>query len=643
MSSVSGAFKSFTGNVGEARRGNEDLIKIFRALGVSAAQAARDPEQAFEQFVLSLSQVKDESLRAAVAQRVLGTNARDLIRLFTELNDRNSEVRRRIEETARAMDGEALKAAEEYNREVELLKLNFDRLATSIGAKVLPALNNFLAGRSQLFSPVGPGGTPAIIDGKVFDPRRQPASDSDEFRPGDFGANRAATRPVNESGLEDALDETGRRRRRGPDPAEARRRLEEQIRQARARSIEETTRELERELRERDELEEKAVNALLERRRRESEREIAFIEGLAADRLISQEDAESRIAEVRLGALTDRAAALELLVERAEGKVREVYAEQLRLTEEEILGITEETTRKIIEAGKRRAEEEEKAADERLRRINETKQKEKDARESSLLRNPASPLSIFGEEGQAAADRDAGLFGQVAAAARGALAQVSDSVGNVRTTLVGAFSQIGAGLQGVIQNFILTGQTGPAAFKKLAAGVIASVAAQSLVKAIFETAEGFAALARYDFVAATNHFAAAKTFAIVGGIAAGVGIALSAGSGGANAAGGQAFGGQNTAPPERNFRRDSGQRGEALDEQGRAVRQAGSIPELIEVVKQTAAEQAAAWNRIQAMPAGHMLAIGAAENPRAVGAAVIETANQDAGFNEQLGRRMRLA
>ncbi len=167
------------------------------------------------------------------------------------------------------------------------------------------------------------------------------------------------------------------------------------------------------------------------------------------------------------------------------------------------------------------------------------------SREQSLAADPSSPLSIFGPAGQAAADRGAGLFGQMAASAKESLDSVGASLGNMQSIFQGAFSSIAGGLGSMIESFIMTGQTGPAAFKKLAAGVIASITAQSAVKAIFELAEGLAAAAQFPVPdpdgarKAAMHFAAAKTFGIVAGVGAASAIALGAiGGGGGSASGG---------------------------------------------------------------------------------------------------------
>lgn len=215
--------------------------------------------------------------------------------------------------------------------------------------------------------------------------------------------------------------------------------------------------------------------------------------------------------------------------------------------------ISEEFARLTLEAQKAQQSKErlleiEKLGNAALKAERDRAQAEKDAereaqRQRDLQANPASPLSIFGAAGQQAADQGSNLFGQFASTATSALSQVSASLGNVQSIFEGAFNSIAGGLGSMIETFILTGKTGPAAFKKLAAGVIASIAAQSAVKAIFELAEGLAAAASFPIPdpdgarKAALHFAAAKTFGILAGSAALVGAALGAGAGGGGSKG----------------------------------------------------------------------------------------------------------
>jgi tape measure domain-containing protein len=97
----------------------------------------------------------------------------------------------------------------------------------------------------------------------------------------------------------------------------------------------------------------------------------------------------------------------------------------------------------------------------------------------------------------------------------------------VRDTMVG---MVQAGGQ-LLESYIMTGEAGAEAFKQLAASIISGIAVEAGIKAIFQVAEGFAALATYQPVKAANHFAAAKVYGVVAGVAAGVGIGIGAAGG----------------------------------------------------------------------------------------------------------------
>lgn len=83
----------------------------------------------------------------------------------------------------------------------------------------------------------------------------------------------------------------------------------------------------------------------------------------------------------------------------------------------------------------------------------------------------------------------------------------------------GAIGDLAFGVASLVENWVLVGETGPAAMRKLTASVLAGVAAQAAVKAIFELAEGFAALF-FNPAAAAAHFKAAALFGSVAGVAA---------------------------------------------------------------------------------------------------------------------------
>lgn len=107
-----------------------------------------------------------------------------------------------------------------------------------------------------------------------------------------------------------------------------------------------------------------------------------------------------------------------------------------------------------------------------------------------------------------------------------------DMVGTLRTAYLDLASGIAQGVGQMVHDFVLLGNAGPQAFKKVLASALAAVSAQAAVQAIYELALGFAALTPWGaaiYGPAVLHFKAA---ALLGS------IALIAGAAGRVTAGG---------------------------------------------------------------------------------------------------------
>ena len=154
---------------------------------------------------------------------------------------------------------------------------------------------------------------------------------------------------------------------------------------------------------------------------------------------------------------------------------------------------------------------------------------------------------------------------------------LGSEIGNFKDLASGAFGSIGQGLGSFIEQWALLGTTGPSALRKLAASVLASFAAQALVKALFLVAEGVeylakakaaaatavltgnpaaAAAAALYGAAATAAFKSAAMYALVGGGAAVAARALAGdrfqtGSGAAGGGGGTAGAAEEKKGPEK--------------------------------------------------------------------------------------------
>jgi hypothetical protein len=262
---------------------------------------------------------------------------------------------------------------------------------------------------------------------------------------------------------------------------------------------------------------------------------------------------------------------------------------------------------------------------------NERKAIQQQGAQEQAATDPSSNASLFGIQDEELSKFDA--FGKAAA---GALAQVSAQAGNFKTILTGAFSAVGAGLQSTLQAFILTGTAGPAAFKKLVAGVIAAIASESLVKAVFETAEGFAALAANRPDAAAKHFLAAKIYGAVGGVAAGIGLGIGAagGLGGQGGGGAGGTGGGSASASAFQEQRDlrvtrggEGQQGETVFEGNPMF---AAITDLRNTVKDLG-------NRISSMPPEDVLTVGAARRPDVISSTTQNELQRNHDFTRAFG------
>lgn len=106
-----------------------------------------------------------------------------------------------------------------------------------------------------------------------------------------------------------------------------------------------------------------------------------------------------------------------------------------------------------------------------------------------------------------------------------------------------SFEGLGQAIGQAVNAWVLYGQAG-ASVQQVTAQILAGVAQQAAVKAVFELAEGFAALAKAFFgipnagPAAAAHFKAAAIYGAVAGVSAGIGRGVAGGSFKKDAAGG---------------------------------------------------------------------------------------------------------
>jgi len=200
--------------------------------------------------------------------------------------------------------------------------------------------------------------------------------------------------------------------------------------------------------------------------------------------------------------------------------------------------------------------------------------------------------------------------------------------------VAGVFMQLGNAIGSVVRNFILFGSAGTT-FRKFTAEILASIAQQATVKAIFELAEGFAAL----FVAPPKAAAHFKAAALYGAVAVAAGVAGRVVAGNSfNESAGAATGG-NTGVGQgqsqnNNYTTAFGGYGSPL----------GSLIERQTVVLGQVEETVHQFNtKVTTMPPDHVVALGAAGASRDIRDAYESELSSDPAATENFMRRAGLA
>jgi hypothetical protein len=539
----------------EAKSGNEELAATFSALGVDLNGSV---DAAFKKTLESFGRVQDGSAKTTAGLDLFGKGATKLFGVMNQVGGSFDNLTARAKELGIVLDKDAIGKANELADRWDILKLKMSGLTLDIGVKVIGWFDTLSDSIAKDVAQLG--NLINMIDRFTGNPlsKLRQGLDSMPNQPAPtgsldmFGRLQALRRPVVPvAPVAPTLDQSGAFSGPGIDPttglpyivipkttktdktggggtAKAEKLVSLPSGDAIARAYEQYRQIIANE--------EKVTAAQREKLRVEA---IDGEEARLRDRLIQQDESIARArAEATAGARTGRADALNAIVANLEAEkaltqkaISEMEAARVRAMirfSEAAKANTEKRLADEKAAEEKRLDDEAMAYELHLERIDDLRAAADARRQAALEADPSSPLNIFGKAGQDAANKGAGIFGQLGASASGALSTVSQQMGNFGTMLQDVFSGISGGLQNIIQGFIMTGKVGGAAFKQMAASIISAVVAQSAVKAIFELAEGFAASARYDFASAAQHFTAAKFYGVVAGVAAAAAVGMSA-------------------------------------------------------------------------------------------------------------------
>lgn len=526
----------FQKRIEEAKGGNEELMATFKALGVDLNGPV---DAAFRQTLERMGQVADGSAKTAATLDLFGKSGAKLLPVMDQVGGSFDGLTARARELGLVLDEEAIAKSNELADRIDILKLRMSALVTDVGIAAIRTFDNWstAVGRvsitlRELFtnaSTIIPNLKKLLAAGLLATiPGGAPVDLAKLFGGGAEQTGFQGPGIDQVTGLPELLLPSKTKPAAGGGRAAAEKLVGLPSGDAITRAYEAYRRAILNE------------EQLVERERERLR--IAMIDGeeeRLRDRLIQQDQAiEEARAAAAAGSTTARAAVLAQTVANLEAERALILGklDELQVARDAKL---EADAAKELDLYRQTQEAKLDEYADALNREEELRQAAAARRQAALEADPSSPFNIFGAAGQKAADQGAGIFGQLGASASEALSQVSAQMGNFKDMMTDVFSGIAGGLQSMIQGFIMTGRLGGAAFKAMAAQIVSALTAQAAVKAIFELAEGFAASARFDYAAATQHFTAAKFYGAVAGVAAAAAVGLAAIGPGGGGAGGQ--------------------------------------------------------------------------------------------------------
>ena len=142
----------------------EEGSDAFAVLGISQEQLAEmSPEETWNATIAALQNVSDEGERTALANQLLGKGAVELAPLFNMTAEETEALKEQVYELGGIMSDDAVKAAAEYEDEMQNMQVALTGVKNNMMSKFLPGMSSVMKGLSMVFS--GQGGIEEIKAG----------------------------------------------------------------------------------------------------------------------------------------------------------------------------------------------------------------------------------------------------------------------------------------------------------------------------------------------------------------------------------------------------------------------------------------------------------------------------------------------
>lgn len=143
MEQAAGDFSALNEKMLDSLEGSGESYEMFEKLGVSVTDASgnlRDTGSVFNDTILALQNMGNETERNATASILLGTSGEELASV---LNMTNEEFLK-MKESANVIDEDKIAKATEFKNQWEGLKTTFSNALTTIGVEMMPILQSLM-------------------------------------------------------------------------------------------------------------------------------------------------------------------------------------------------------------------------------------------------------------------------------------------------------------------------------------------------------------------------------------------------------------------------------------------------------------------------------------------------------------------
>lgn len=666
MEMITGAIAKYSKQVGAAVDGSEKAEAALKDLGVNPQEALTDLDGSLAKVFDRIAKAKPGIEQMTLAQKAFGKSGADLLPFIKSFDGDLEDLVKTAKDLGVTIDDEAARAADEFGDQLDTLSAQLAGVGRTIGYEFMPMFLDMSRGMSNwltenkdeirtwfsIWHNVMTGVVVSMQDvdrqskettggslmdwglwahemvkridpvAYLFDRLLRKMHDVGQAANGARAIAEGSVSPLLGGSADPGLSGTRRGGGRTTDPAREAERAEKERITAIRKNLS-------------DEL---ALRAATDRTK------LAQIESFYATAVISEEQAFERTEQIihdqqlfRLNAYRDT---LKLIGENAEEQERmireiaileqQVFTESYRLIKNKAdfeKKIADDRWAEEMRLGGlviERFEREKKVADELERQAKALREQMQ-----SMLMMPGYDAS--GNETMKAPEGGGGGFTQGLFGADGLniirdeAMQMEEIYRDMGSMVADVTGQMAAGVGALIEAWVLYGDLGPGAVRKMVAAVLAGVAAEAAVKAVFQLAEGFAMLF-INPAASAAHFKAA---ALYGAVAVGAGVAGRAIAGdsfkdkGSKGGSGSGTGSRGEQTPISRFNESTWISGR--NSEGTAFQQAADAIDRLE-------------KKISSMRPGDVVTVGAKEAPGVIGNAYNNDVKRNAAIGVQTKR-----